>query len=127
MRSIVVESRTLLFLPNAALALLSLCPCAHAPCVRVRSYSRLNCGLPTCRADYVYAFDHNVRSRQRKKDNEVISGGNAVQGPATVVHNDYTVVSAPTRFAQLTQPPKVNDTIQSVRMLLLPAQHAFCR
>ena len=46
-----------------------------------------------------------------KKAGVSIEGGNAVQGPATIVHNDYTVTSAPRRVKQLTLPPKVNDTL----------------
>jgi len=65
-------------------------------------------------ATKVFAFDHNVRSRALKSKQQLIEGGNAVQGPATIVHGDYTVTSAPRRVGQLTQPPKTNDTMQSV-------------
>jgi hypothetical protein len=60
----------------------------------------------------VYAFDHNVRSRGLKSDGAQIVGGNAVQGPATVIHNDYTLAGAPRRLEQLaTETVSANDTL----------------
>lgn len=56
------------------------------------------------------AFDHNVRPRGLKRGGVTIDGGNAVQGPAGTVHNDYSVTSAPRRLEQLAAPPKQNDT-----------------
>lgn len=65
----------------------------------------------------VYAFDHNVRSAQGKSSKRRIDGGQEIQGPAKMVHGDYTLFSAPQRLQDLAQPPKVNDTYQQ----LLPA------
>ena len=61
----------------------------------------------------MYAFDHNVRSRSLKAEGAQISGGNAVQGPATVIHNDYTVAGAPRRLDQLATETtaSANDTL----------------
>ena len=61
-----------------------------------------------------YAFDHNVRSASGKKDKRRIDGGQQVQGPAHVVHGDYTLVSAPQRLRDLALPPSGNDTLASV-------------
>ena len=41
-------------------------------------------------ARFVAAFDHNVRSAAGKKSKRRIEGGQEVQGPAHVVHGDYT-------------------------------------
>eukprot|EP00747_Dinoflagellata_sp_TGD_P167916 gnl/TRDRNA2_/TRDRNA2_193235_c0_seq1.p1 gnl/TRDRNA2_/TRDRNA2_193235_c0~~gnl/TRDRNA2_/TRDRNA2_193235_c0_seq1.p1 ORF type:complete len:358 (+),score=62.79 gnl/TRDRNA2_/TRDRNA2_193235_c0_seq1:39-1076(+) len=65
-------------------------------------------------ATKVVAFDHNLRSRNLKGADAKLSGGNAVQGPAFLVHNDYTVTSAPKRVRDLASPPKVNDTLRKV-------------
>ncbi len=62
----------------------------------------------------VYAFDHNIRSASGKKQKTRISGGQQVQGPAHVVHGDYTLTSAPQRIRDLSRPPGVNDTLRSV-------------
>lgn len=62
----------------------------------------------------VYAFDHNVRSKALSDAKQKIEGGNAVQGPAFVVHNDYTSVSAPRRVRDLADPPKANDTLRKI-------------
>ena len=43
-------------------------------------------------------------------NNKNINGGNKILSPAQVVHNDYTIVSAPNRLDLLSQPPKANDT-----------------
>jgi hypothetical protein len=61
-----------------------------------------------------FAFDHNVRSASGKKSQRRIAGGQQVQGPAHVVHGDYTLTSAPQRLRDLTKPPGTNDTIRSV-------------
>ncbi|MEM9176964.1 MAG: CmcJ/NvfI family oxidoreductase [Myxococcota bacterium] len=61
-------------------------------------------------AAQVYAFDHNVRSAAGKASKERIDGGQEVQGPARVVHGDYTLTSAPDRLRQLARPPGSNDT-----------------
>jgi hypothetical protein len=61
-------------------------------------------------AGRVHAFDHNVRSASGKADAARIAGGQQVQGPAHVVHGDYTLTSAPQRLRQLSGPPTGNDT-----------------
>eukprot|EP01047_Picozoa_sp_COSAG01_P002239 COSAG01_NODE_58_length_30193_cov_12.302020_22_plen_257_part_00 len=63
----------------------------------------------------VMAFDHNVRSRELRDAGAHMVGGSAaaVLGPATIVHNDYTITSAPRRLEQLGGPsPHLNDTVQ---------------
>ncbi|MGB7301806.1 MAG: CmcJ/NvfI family oxidoreductase [Burkholderiaceae bacterium] len=65
-------------------------------------------------ASLVRAFDHNVRSAAGKKDKTRIKGGQQVQGPAHMVHGDYTLTSAPQRLRDLTQPPGENDTLRAV-------------
>lgn len=62
----------------------------------------------------VYAFDHNVRSATGKQSKKRIEGGQQVQGPAHIVHGDYTLTSAPKRLRDLTLPPKTNDTLRGV-------------
>jgi len=61
-----------------------------------------------------FAFDHNVRSAQGKSNKTRITGGQQVQGPAKIVHGDYTLVSAPQRLQDLANPPAVNDTLSTV-------------
>jgi len=61
-----------------------------------------------------FAFDHNVRSAVGKSKQARIAGGQQVQGPAKLVHGDYTLVSAPQRLTDLASPPGVNDTLRSV-------------
>ncbi|NQV22418.1 MAG: hypothetical protein HQ511_13470 [Rhodospirillales bacterium] len=61
-----------------------------------------------------FAFDHNVRSAQGKKNQKRISGGQQVQGPAHIVHGDYTLTSAPQRLRDLANPPGGNDTLRAV-------------
>ncbi|MDE0943070.1 MAG: CmcJ/NvfI family oxidoreductase [Alphaproteobacteria bacterium] len=68
-------------------------------------------------ARFVGAFDHNVRSAAGKQSKRRIEGGQEVQGPAHVVHGDYTLASAPQRLRDLTKPPGANDTLAT----LLPA------
>ena len=61
----------------------------------------------------VAAFDHNVRSASGKSDKRRIAGGQQVQGPAHVVHGDYTLTSAPQRMRDLARPPTLNDTYRT--------------
>lgn len=70
-------------------------------------------------AKKVVAFDHNIRASKQKSwmnadgdetAKREIRGGNQIQSPASVVHNDYTLTSAPLRLAMLGFAPKVNDT-----------------
>lgn len=63
-------------------------------------------------AAQVFPFDHNVRSAKGKKSRERIDGGQQVQGPAHVVHGDYTLTSAVQRLRDLGEPPKANDTMR---------------
>ena len=63
-------------------------------------------------ARHVHAFDHNVRSAGGKRSEARITGGQHVQGPAHVVHGDYTLTSAPTRLDDLARPPTSNDTFR---------------
>ncbi|MGI9408984.1 MAG: CmcJ/NvfI family oxidoreductase, partial [Hyphomicrobiaceae bacterium] len=65
-------------------------------------------------ARIVAAFDHNVRSAAGKKSKQRIDGGQQVQGPAHVVHGDYTLTSAPQRLRDLTKPPQSNDTLGAI-------------
>ncbi len=63
-------------------------------------------------ASVVVAFDHNVRSAAGKQSKRRIEGGQQVQGPAHVVHGDYTITSAGQRLRDLTRPPTANDTLR---------------
>lgn len=73
-----------------------------------------------------FAFDHNVRSALGKNSKQRVQGGQQVQGPAKIVHGDYTLVSAPQRLKDLAGPPNVNDTLRSIlpagQSLVSPAQ-----
>ncbi len=60
------------------------------------------------------AFDHNVRSATGQRAARRIEGGQAVQGPARVVHGDYTLTSAPQRLRDLSRPATGNDTWASL-------------
>ena len=64
-------------------------------------------------AAVVAAFDHNIRSASGKSDKRRIAGGQQVQGPAHVVHGDYTLTSAPQRMRDLARAPTVNDTYRT--------------
>ena len=64
-------------------------------------------------AAIVAAFDHNVRSAAGKSGRQRIAGGQQVQGPAHLVHGDYTLTSAPQRLRDLARPPTLNDTYRS--------------
>lgn len=69
-------------------------------------------------AKKVYAFDHNIRSTLKSdgdnSERREIIGGNKVQVPLALVHNDYTLTSAPKRVTQLGEAPKVNDTLRKI-------------
>ena len=73
-----------------------------------------------------YAFDHNVRSATGEREKRRITGGQNVQGPAHVVHGDYTLRSAVDRVQQLALPPEGNDTLRGYlpegRSLISPEQ-----
>lgn len=62
----------------------------------------------------VFAFDHNLRSKSLNATGSKINGGSVVQGPAFVVHNDYSLTSAPRRVRDLAQPPKINDSLRKL-------------
>ena len=62
----------------------------------------------------VRAFDHNIRSTAGNQDGRRIRGGQQVQGPAHIVHGDYTLTSGPQRLRDLAKPPGANDTLRSV-------------
>ena len=66
------------------------------------------------KARLVVAFDHNVRSASGKKIKQRIKGGQEIQGPAHIVHGDYTLTSAPQRLMDLTKPPSINDTVKTL-------------
>jgi len=55
-----------------------------------------------------------VRSASGKRSGKRIVGGQRVQGPAHLVHGDYTLTSAPQRLRDLTRPPDGNDTLRMV-------------
>jgi len=65
-------------------------------------------------AAFVVAFDHNVRSATGKKNKSRIKGGQYVQGPAHVVHGDYTLTSAPQRLRDLMRPLGPNDMLSMI-------------
>jgi hypothetical protein len=60
-----------------------------------------------------FAFDHNIRSALGKRSSRRIAGGQNVQGPAKLVHGDYTLYSGPQRLRDLANPPGVNDTLRN--------------
>ncbi len=64
-------------------------------------------------AETVAAFDHNVRSATGKSGKRSIRGGQQVQGPAHLVHGDYTLTSAPQRLRELARAPTSNDTYRA--------------
>lgn len=68
----------------------------------------------TVGATQVFAFDHNIRSAVGKEHKKRISGGQQVQGPAHIVHGDYTLTSAPQRLRDLAKLPGKNDTLRSI-------------
>jgi hypothetical protein len=74
-----------------------------------------------------FPFDHNVRSASGKQSGKRVVGGQRVQGPAHLVHGDYTLTSAPQRLRDLTRPPEGNDTLRTVlgtERALIPAGRA---
>lgn len=75
-------------------------------------------------AAVVHVFDHNIRSATGKKAGAAAGAQLAVQGPATLVHADYTIASGPARLEQLARPPKENDALRKVlgAAPLLPAE-----
>lgn len=80
----------------------------------------------TSGAVFAAAFDHNVRSAVGKQSKRRIEGGQQVQGPARVVHGDYTLTSAPQRLRDLSHAPTGNDTLGTVLApgeSLLDAKH----
>lgn len=62
-------------------------------------------------ASFVVAFDYNIRSAVGKEKKRRIEGGQKVQGPAHVVHGDYTLTSAPQRLRDLTNAAEPSDAI----------------
>ena len=62
----------------------------------------------------VWAFDHNIRSAGGLAEKRAVKGGQDVQGPAHIVHGDYTLRSARERLTQLTQLPSINDTLRDI-------------
>ena len=67
-----------------------------------------------CSGGHAYAFDHNIRSASGKESKKRIKGGQQVQGPAHLVHGDYTLYSAAQRLRDLTRPPSGNDTLSGM-------------
>ena len=73
----------------------------------------------------VFAFDHNIRSAGGKNSRAGIKGGQNVQGPAHMVHGDYTLRSAPERVMQLAEMPTGNDTLKAfIDQPLIPRELA---
>lgn len=58
----------------------------------------------TVDATAVVAFDYNVRT-SRSETRQRVNGGQDVQGPARVVHSDYTLDAGPARLAEWTTNP----------------------
>ena len=67
-----------------------------------------------------WAFDHNIRSVEGQSAGLKVKGGQDVQGPAHIVHGDYTLRSAPERLQQLAKAPSVNDTLRAVIRRAVP-------
>ena len=65
-------------------------------------------------AAQVRAFDHNVRAADRGVQGQALTGGQAVQPPAKVVHGDYTLTSGPQRLRDLAKAPSENDTYRAL-------------
>eukprot|EP01126_Amoeba_proteus_P000504 TRINITY_DN10147_c0_g1_i2.p1 TRINITY_DN10147_c0_g1~~TRINITY_DN10147_c0_g1_i2.p1 ORF type:complete len:354 (-),score=59.72 TRINITY_DN10147_c0_g1_i2:22-1083(-) len=87
-------------------------------------------------ADKVVAYDHNVRTTRTKSwiqeeettPQQVIKGGNLIQGPASIIHNDFSYASAARRLKQLVEPPKANDTWEKLtngEPLLTPEEYTL--
>ena len=62
-------------------------------------------------ATKVRAFDHNIRSAPAAGTS---TKGTTVQGPATMVHADYTATSAPRRVQLLGEKQRINDVTSQV-------------
>ena len=65
----------------------------------------------------VFAFDHNVRSKAKNFGSIKTASNKSdiapqIQNPASLVHADYTHVSAPKRLNDLCKAPKVNDVLR---------------
>lgn len=74
-------------------------------------------------ANFVRAFDHNVRSEAGCAAQQQLAGGGAVQAPAPIVHGDFTAGSAPRRVRQLAGAPRRNY-IRRIEEPLLTAADA---
>ncbi len=69
----------------------------------------------------VKAFDHNIRiqrdddgSSQSPQPSKNTSGSaSTARQPVSVVHGDYTHISAPQRLKYLAEPPKLNDVLRT--------------
>ncbi|MEQ8663487.1 MAG: CmcJ/NvfI family oxidoreductase, partial [Gammaproteobacteria bacterium] len=85
----------------------------HVDVIR-RYYGRCAALVAAATGGQAIAFDHNVRSASARASARRISGGQRVQGPAHVVHGDYTLTGAPQRLRDLARPPSGNDTLRAV-------------
>lgn len=90
--------------------------CEHIVTAALQSQS----SHPSPRIAGVYAFDHNVRCKEKfscgtikpasqSKDADIAP---QIQQPAGIVHADYTRTSAPKRLDDLSKPPKLNDVLR---------------
>ena len=83
----------------------------HSDVVR-NYYPQCEAVLRQATGAQVFAFDHNIRYASGKQQSQRIAGGQTVQGPAHMVHGDYTLTSAPQRLRDLASPPGGNDTLR---------------
>lgn len=83
----------------------------HAAVVR-NYYPECEQLLAAATGGRAFAFDHNIRYASGKELSQRIAGGQTVQGPAHMVHGDYTLTSAPDRLRALAAPPGGNDTLR---------------
>lgn len=83
----------------------------HADVVR-RYYPHCASLLREITGARVFVFDHNVRSATAQASGRRVTGGQRVQGPAHVVHGDYTLTGAPQRLRDLARPPSGNDSLR---------------
>jgi hypothetical protein len=60
----------------------------------------------------IFAFDHNVRSKDKTASIKSSASEAQIQNPAGIVHADYTLTSAPKRLDDLSKPPKLNDVLR---------------
>ena len=86
----------------------------HADVVR-RYYPDSEALVRSVTGARVFAFDHNVRSALGQASARRVKGGQRVQGPAHVVHGDYTLTGAPQRLRDLARPPSGNDSLSGHR------------